>query len=164
MKKSTLTTLLLSLFLGLFLSACASKSSFNNSKSVFITIKTPQIKQQEAGFLYTEGEMVRLEIYKLGQPIVKLEVATLSCLNGTCAPKMMLNEKLFKNAHYDGFLSDILRAKPLYSGKNLVKTKCGFTQQIAEKAYEIEYSVCDGVVDFYEKKAKIVFVMKDLEQ
>ena len=150
------------LFSAAFFTACASKASFSDSKAVFISLKSPQIKLSEAGFLYKNEDGTRLEVYKLGQPLVTLEVGQkMICLNSKCALKSTFNKQFFQNAHYEDFLSDILSKKPIYKGLNLKKNPCGYEQNILEKDYELFYKLCDGVVFFEDKKAGIKFSLKD---
>lgn len=50
---------------------------------------------------------------------------------------MVFNQKFFKNAYYEDILKDILEAKPLWNGKNMQKTQCGFNQNLNSANYEI---------------------------
>ena len=103
-------------------------------------------------------------MYKVGQPLVTLEVGQkVICLNSKCALKGTFNKKFFKNEHYGDFLSDILNARPIYKGANLQKTRCGFKQTIKKPSFDIAYSVCNEAVNFKEKKGKINFVLRRLD-
>ena len=150
------------LFWAFWLVGCASKGDFKSSQAVFVVLKAPQLALSEAGFLYKNKDSTRLEVYKLGQPLVTLEVGQkMICLNSKCALKSTFNKQFFQNAHYEDFLSDILSKKPIYKGLNLKKNSCGYEQNILEKDYELFYKLCDGVVFFEDKKAGIKFSLKD---
>lgn len=159
-------TLILTLFLGLLISACASKASFSQSQAVYVVLNSSQLKFADAGFLYQSPKETRLEVYKLAQPLFAMNIkASKICLNGFCTSKSSFNERFFQNAHYDDFLSDILSAKPLYNGRNLKKKACGFEQKLASKSakFDIVYQVCNDEVNFSDKKARLKFSMKRME-
>ncbi len=159
-------TLILTLFLGLLLSACASKASFSKSQAVYVVLNSPQIKFADAGFLYQNPTETRLEVYKLAQALFALHIkGSKICLNGFCTSKGSFNEKFFQNAHYDELLSDILSSKPLYNGLNLKKNECGFEQKITSKSakFDIFYQVCDEKISFNDKKARLKFTLTRME-
>lgn len=152
------------LFWAFWLVGCASKGDFKSSQAVFVVLKAPQLALNEAGFLYKNKDSTRLEVYKVGQPLVTLEVGQkVICLNSKCALKGTFNKKFFKNEHYGDFLSDILNARPIYKGANLQKTRCGFKQTIKKPSFDIAYSVCNEAVNFKEKKGKINFALRRLD-
>lgn len=148
------------LFLIFFLSACAIKSTQTKTQTVHFTLLSPEIKIADAGFLKQNKQEIKLELYKLAHLILKLKIDKKICANQACYPKLAFNAKYFKNYYYEDFLSDILLAKPLFNGKNLEKTRCGFKQKINSQNYEIEYEICDLKISFYEKKNKIKIILK----
>ena len=115
------------LFWAFWLVGCASKGDFKSSQAVFVVLKAPQLALSEAGFLYKNKGSTRLEVYKVGQPLVTLEVGQkVICLNSKCALKGTFNKKFFKNEHYGDFLSDILNRSPHLQGREFAKNKVRF--------------------------------------
>ena len=154
----------LSFILAFMLCACATKPSFSHSKSVFVSLITDQIKLSEAGFLYQDNDNLRLEVYKLAQPLFVLELkGTRLCLNKGCLKEEEFNKRFFKNAHYKGFLRQILTKKALYDGLNLIQTSCGFEQNITNKAYELSYEICEDKIFFEDKKARMKFSLREIK-
>ncbi|MDO4674930.1 hypothetical protein [Campylobacter sp.] len=142
----------------LFLSACAVKNPKTQNpptQTMRILLSSPAIKINDMGFLRHEGGGLILQIYKLGKPLLALSVRDKICLNGACYAKRIFNEKFFNHAHYDDFLSDILKARPLYAGKNLQKSPCGSTQVLEAKNYAIVYELCGENVRFWDKISRV---------
>lgn len=138
----------LALCLALLCVACSLKKANLHSNAVFVSIVSPQLRLSEAGFLYEGKNEVRLELYKLAQPLFLLRLSDDKiCLNGVCYTKKDFHQK-YLNSHYEDFLEDILRFKPLYEGKNLMKTECGFSQNFENGTY----SLCDGLLEFKDEK------------
>lgn len=157
---------ILSFILGLFLCACASKASFNSSKAVFVSLKSPQVRFAEAGFLYHNKQNTKIEIYKLAQPFFTLDIRDKKiCVNKYCTSKTNFNKKFFQNAHYDEIISDIINAKALYRGLNFKQQDCGFEQNLTSKSdkFAISYKVCNDEVFFEDSKNKITFSLKRIE-
>lgn len=154
--KSLLITLL-----ALFLSSCASKSSDFSAKSILVFISTEDLKIHDAGFLKQEKKVLRLEVYKFAKPFFELKISDKICLNAACYEKKDFNQKFLKNAYYDDFLEDILRAKPLYNAKNLEKRDCGFVQKISTGSYEITYELCGGEVNFIDELSGTRIILRE---
>lgn len=140
-------------FIVLFFSACTTKN--HSTQTMQILLVSPMIKINDAAFLKKESFGLNLQIYKLGKAFVTLKIRDKICLGGVCYQKQIFNEKFFKNAHYDAFLSDILNSKPLYAGKNLQKNECGFYQKLESKDYMIFYEVCGENVRFEDRISKV---------
>ena len=83
------------------------------------------------------------------------------CLNSACDDEATFNRKFFKNSHYNGFFSDILNHKPIYNGKNLQKSDCGFLQNLSDNF--IQYKFCNNLVEFADTKNKIKIKLKEID-
>ncbi|WP_297191801.1 hypothetical protein [uncultured Campylobacter sp.] len=142
------------LYVLFLLNACSfKKADFQQSKAVFINAKFANgFRVSEAGFLYANKELTRLELYKFGQGILELELNRQICLNSICYSRENFNKTYFKEAHYDKILDDILGEKPIYDGLNLQKTSCGFKQEINFISYEL----CSKELSFKDDKNKIL--------
>ncbi|KAA6227505.1 MULTISPECIES: hypothetical protein [unclassified Campylobacter] len=136
------------IFIGLFLNACASKNENFTSQSVSIFIFSPNIRLNDNGFLKQDKQKIHLEVYKFGRAFFELNISDKICTSGVCYDKTSFNKKFFKNVYYDEFLEDILLLKPLFNGKNLTNTDCGFYQNLISKNYEILYEKCDEGINF----------------
>lgn len=146
-------------FLLLFFSACALKNQEYPSQKMKVVFNTPAIKINDFGFLKKENKALNLEVYKLGQAFFKLKIREDICLNSVCYSKIVFNQKFFKNTYYEDILKDILEAKPLWNGKNIEKTQCGFNQKLNSANYEIFYEVCDNKISFFDKISHIKIIL-----
>ncbi|MCH5336652.1 MAG: hypothetical protein J1D99_04445 [Campylobacter sp.] len=153
---------LLAAFLVLFLSSCASKNKEFFSQSVLVFINTKDLKINDAGFLKQGKKALNLEIYKFGRPFFELIINDKICLNAACYQKKDFNKKFLKNAYYDELLEDILKAKPLYNGKNLENQACGFIQKINSTSYNITYELCNDKVSFFDKLSGTKIILKKI--
>lgn len=142
-----------------FFSACTLKNQNYSSQSMMVLFNTPMVKINDAGFLKKESKVLNLEIYKLGQAFFELKIRDNICLNAVCYDKKTFNQKIFKNKYYDDILKDILEARPLWNGKNMQKTDCGFIQQLSGVNYEIFYEICDNKISFFDKISRVKIVL-----
>ncbi len=156
----------LALFLALFLNSCASKNenfaSQSTSQSVLVLISTKDLKINDAGFLKQKKGEMSLEIYKFAKPFFELKISDKICLNSICYNQKDFNKKFLKNAYYEGFLEDILRARPLYNAKNLEKKNCGFLQKLKSSFYEISYEVCGDKTSFFDASSGTQIILRKI--
>ena len=151
------------LILVLLFCSCASKSNFSHSKAVFVSMKSAKLKFSEAGFVYNNDKIIKLELYKLAQPIITLDIySSFICLNKICTSKKSFNKNIFGYQHYDDFINDIFNSKPIYNGENIIKTNCGFTQNIKNHNYDINYEICHKNTMLKDQKNKTIFSIKGL--
>lgn len=130
------------------------------TKAVYFTINSPLVKLNDAGFVRFNGENIIAEIYNSGVSVLKISIKKQICLNFICKNKLKFNEMFFKSKHYDELLSDILRQKPIFGGENLIKTKCGFSQNLSKNS--IQYEVCAKDAKFTDSKNGVKIVLKEL--
>lgn len=152
--------LTLSIITAIFFISCATITPIN-TKSVAILIKSKMLKINDAGFIHFYKNSLNLQLYKSGQNILNLVIKDKICLNNACENKRDFNAKFFQNAHYDDILIDILNAAPIYKGKNLTQTNCGFTQNLRNLA--IKYAICDNETLFFDEKNGVKIIIKGLK-
>ena len=136
-------TILLSIML---IVGCTGKQLIKkeNQESAFIIIKTPTMRYADMGFIYKKSDLVKVEIYALGQPLMNLDINSMNVCLSTfkCMEKKDFNTKMLSSTYPDTILENIFRAKPIFKKKNLEENSNGFTQKIQkDKEYDITYSV-----------------------
>ncbi len=147
------------------LSACA-MTEYTNQKSVFIVFKTPTFKVADLGFMYENEEEIKVEMYSNGQAIMALKLGEENICMSTfeCMDKKSFNKSVLSARYPTDILTHIFRAEPLFEGKNMHKTRNGFTQQLMKKAqYDINYSVLNKDVIFHDTINNIVIKIKRLK-
>ena len=160
MKKINLFMCVILAFVSFF-SGCA-KNSPQNSQAVSFTVISPSLKIRDAGFIHKFANKTELQIYNSGVSILKMDISENKiCLNSACDDEATFNRKFFKNSHYNGFFSDILNHKPIYNGKNLQKSDCGFLQNLSDNF--IQYEFCNNLVEFTDTKNKIKIKLKEID-
>lgn len=142
-----------------FFTGCA-MPEVDHSKSISLLIKSKILKVNDAGFIHFYKNYTNVQIYNSGKSVLNLNIKDKICINNACENKTEFNKKFFLNAHYEDLLEDILEARAIYDGKNLVKTNCGFEQNL--RNISVEYKICGGKVRFTDQKNGIKIVMKEL--
>ena len=154
-KKPT-TTLMAILLLG----GCAGKELIpeKNQESAFIIIKTPTMRYADMGFLYKKTDLVKVEIYSMGQPLLTLDINGMNVCMSTfkCMSKEDFNKKMLHDSYPPTLLEHIFKAQPIFEKEGYEKISNGFTQKIKkEGAYDITYSVTSDKRTFRDKINKI---------
>ena len=144
----------------LLINSCTGKQTIKkeNQESAFIILKTPSMRYADMGFIYKKSDLVKVEIYALGQPLLNLDINPMNVCMSTfkCMEKKDFNAKMLSAYYPDTVLENIFRAKPIFDKKNLEKNSDGFTQKIKkEKEYDITYSVKTNKRTFRDKINKI---------
>lgn len=75
--------------------------------------------------------------------------------------KSGFNKDYMNESYPSAILQNILLARPIYDGKNRVKTAEGFEQKIEDENVNITYRVSSNVTFFKDRKNKIIFKIKD---
>jgi hypothetical protein len=132
------------------LSGCFGTPKSVPQEGVFVVWKSPAMKYADQGFLYHEGEKVRLEIYASGQAVMKLTVTPSQvCSGALCMSKKECNLRYLSPSYPEPLLEEVLEGEPIFGGEGMEKKDHGFTQRIIKVgAYEIDYSVLNGSVVF----------------
>jgi hypothetical protein len=149
----------------LIISGCTGKQLIKkyNQESAFIVIKTPTMRYADMGFIYKKTDLVKIEIYASGQPLLNLDINPLNVCMSTfkCMEKKDFNKKMLSSYYPDTILENIFRAKPIFDKKNLEEKSNGFTQKIQkDKEYDISYSVNKDKRTFRDKINKIVIKVR----
>jgi len=128
-------------------------------KSAFITLKTPEIRYADMGFVYEYTDSLKVQIYSNAQPVVSLDMyKDRICMSlFECMNKSDFYRKVFHVSYPDDTLEQIFLSKPIFGGLNLIKTSNGFTQNIFNPdQYSISYEISDGKVSFHDKINQII--------
>ena len=143
-----------SFFLLPFLVGCATKTT-----PVFVTVKSPQIKISDEGFLKEGIGYKEIIIYKLGNVPLRFTLKENKiCLNNECINKYMFMKKYF-NGYDKDFFDKILNKKPLRKG-DIKKTSSGFIQ----KSFNFIYVVKKESVFFKDRQKGIIIFIKYLKE
>jgi len=149
------------------LSGCVSKALIekDNQESAFIKILTPKIRYADMGFIYRGDSFLKVEIYAMGQPIVKFDINEVNICMSTleCMEKGEFNRDMLVKSYPPTLLENIFRGKPIFDGKNLKGDGDSFVQNITDsRDYNIIYEVTDGNRKFYDKINKIKIEVKSI--
>jgi len=78
-----------------------------------------------------------------------------------CMSKESFNKEVLSSMYPREILNDIFRGKPIFAGKNLKKSRNGFTQTIVNKnKYAIHYSVLNNEIIFRDTINTILIKVK----
>ncbi len=144
----------------LFFSACSVKD-YKQTQSKIIIIKSPQIKFADLGYIRNSENSIELELFMAGKSIKKITINHLVCVDEGCMSKSGFNKDYLNSSYPNDTMQNLLLAKPIYGGKNLVKTDDGFEQMIKDENVDIKYKVDSKSTFFKDIKNKIIFKTKD---
>jgi len=149
----------------LLINACAPKE-YTKEESVFILFKTPSFKHADLGFIYDNEKEMKIEIYGSGQVVMTLEISETSvCMSlFECMGKKSFNRLVLNKNYPETILADIFRGMPIFNGKDLKKTRNGFTQKLSQAGkYKINYSVLNKQIIFRDTINDILIKVKRLK-
>ncbi|RUM70213.1 MAG: hypothetical protein DSZ08_05165 [Sulfurovum sp.] len=152
-------------FVGFSLNGCMDKV-YTKQESAFILFKTPTFKYADLGFIYTNNDEMKIEIYGSGEAIMALEISKDSvCMSLlTCMDKQQFNTKVLSATYPVDILDTIFRGKKIFDGKGLKKLRNGFTQSIRNSnKYEIHYSVLNKQILFHDTINDIKIKIKRMD-
>lgn len=148
---------IIAVFLVILLVGCSTKAP-EPPKSVSFTMITPTFKISDAGFVRFNPNKTELQIYSSGVSLLEVSIKDRICYNKACKDELEFNEEFFKRTQYRGFFNDILKKKPIFNNQGLVKTNCGFEQNLTN----ISYKVCDNKMRYEDKKEKIKIIIREI--
>lgn len=146
----------------LFFTGCAYKAPYTTSKPYFIVIKNSQIAVADTGFIKKNESTINLQLFSASTPILDLHVGQMVCINRTCVSKKRFNVEFFGYTHYESFVDEIFRLKPIYDKKNLKKIESGFEQKIETENFDITYRVEGKNLYFRDRKNRVLVRLKEL--
>jgi len=148
-----------------FLGGCTSVQP-TTEKSTFIVMKTPVFRYADQGFVRKGAGVTKLEIYANGIAVMKLDITQGEICNGTglfsCMSKKEFNRR-YLSAHYpEDTFEKVLRGEAIFGGKNLQRTKEGFSQKIVQAgSYAIDYTVLNHSIVFRDTISRILIKVKE---
>ena len=151
--------LILVTFILLF-SAC-SITNYTYSSPKIITIKSPQIKFSDLGFIRNTDDAIEVELFFAGKVAEQISINHLICIRDGCMSKSGFNKEYLHKSYPDDILQNIFLGKAIYNAKNRVQTDDGFEQTIKNKNVNIAYKVSSQEIYFKDSKNKIIFKIKD---
>ncbi len=151
------------LIFALFFSACSIKD-YERTQTKIITIKSPKIKFSDAGYLRNSGKTLELELFMAGKSIEKITLNHLICTSEGCMSKSGFNKDYLNASYPDDIMQNMLLSHPIYGGKNLKKIDDGFEQYIKDESVDIVYKVDSRAVYFKDRKNRIIFKIKDIDE
>ena len=144
----------------LFFSACSIKN-YEQTQSKILIIKSPKIKFADLGYVRNTNKAIELELFVAGKSIKKIAINHLICVDDGCMSKSGFNEEYLHHSYPSDILQNILLSKPIYDGKNLIKTQTGFIQNIENEDVNIKYKVDADTTFLKDRKNNIIFKIKD---
>jgi len=147
-----------------FLGACG-RRPYLQQNSAFIVWKTSAMRYADQGFVYEDPDEVKVEIYSSGQPLFSLRVTKDSVCTGAlgCIGREAFNRSVLSSRYPRNTIEAILRGRPLFDGKNMVKKRNGFTQKLVNaREYRIVYSVLNNETVFRDTINHIFIKIKRL--
>ncbi len=147
------------------LTGCTSKQLISKAdqESAFIIIKTPTMKYADMGFIYKSDALVKIEIYSMGQPLIKFDINAMNVCMSTfeCMEKKEFNAKMLHASYPETLLENIFKAQPIFNQEGLTKSADGFSQKIQkDNQYNITYSIVGKKRTFRDTINKIVIKVK----
>ncbi len=115
------------------------------------------------GFIKKDDTRLNLQLFSAGTILLDLHVEKNVCSHYICMSKENFNKEFFGIRHYEGFIDELFKLKPIYSKKNLIKSKNGFEQKIQTDEFDITYRVENGNLYFKDRKNTILIKLKELK-
>jgi len=141
---------------------CATKQP-TWTKPALIVWKSKGIKFADSGFVRKTGSGVELEIYEAGTALFRLKVAKRICTDRGCMSAKAFNERFLSPYYPDQLIRNILLARPIFDGKNLIKTEDGFIQKIKSDHLDIIYKINTRSIFFKDRLNYILIKIKELD-
>ena len=147
----------------LFFTGCAYKIPYTSSKPYYIVIKNSQMAVAATGFIKKDDTRLNLQLFSAGTALLDLNIEENVCSRYVCMSKENFNKEFFGIRHYEEFIDELFKLKPIYSERNLEKLKNGFEQKIVTSSYDITYRVEDENLYFKDKKNSVLIKLKELK-
>ncbi|NLY04480.1 MAG: hypothetical protein GXZ15_06625 [Campylobacter sp.] len=147
-----------SVFLIILMIAGCSTTQPTPPKALNFTMISSNFKISDAGFLRTYKNSTQLQVYSSGTGLLEVKIKDRVCYNSVCKDELEFNNDFFKRVHYRGFFENILKKEPIYEKRNLVKTECGFDQNLTD----ISYQICGEKMTFVDSRNGIKIIIREV--
>ncbi len=131
------------------------------NKSETITMKTKKFAFSDSGFYKETPEKIIIQAYSSGVGVGELkfykEEDTI-CVGKLCNTKKWFNDNFLSRDYPRDLIVNVLSKKPIFDGKNLVKTDNGFLQKIGS----IKYRTSPNEIYFKDSANRIIIKLKDM--
>jgi hypothetical protein len=144
-----------------FFSGCSIKE-YTKSEAKVVILKTPLIKFADTGYIRQKADALELELYSGAQPVKRIEINHLICIDEGCMSKSTFNEEYLSKNYPDDLLLHVIQAKPILKAQNLLKTDSGFEQKIDNGKYNIIYRVNSRETYFKDRINHILIRFKTI--
>jgi hypothetical protein len=113
------------------------------STSYKVSMKTKKFSFSDTGFLVKYSDKIRLNVLAMGKPVLDLKIMHSDdiCVGSLCNSKHGFNQSFLVGEYPDTLIENVLNKRPIFNGKNLIKTKSGFLQKLTTDSYDIKYQV-----------------------
>ena len=145
-----------------FMSGCAMKE-LEKSQAYAITLKTPQWKFADTGFVREDDDTAGLEVFVASKRVLELQISKMVCVEDEgCMSKSAFNAKYLSASYGDNLLYNLLKSRPLMGGRDLVVSDDGFEQRIFESEYDIVYIVDSHGLYFRDRENEILIKLRKI--
>lgn len=122
----------------IILSGCV-QNNYTKQQSALIIFKTPSFKYADMGFIDENSKELRLQIYAVGQALMKLKITEDRICMSTlkCMSPYQFNKEVLDKSYPKNILSNIFRGKAIFDRIGLKKVSNGFIQKINTISYKV---------------------------
>jgi len=130
------------------------------NKSALITMKTKKFAFSDSGFYTNSPDKITIQAYSSGVGVGELKFyknENSICIKKYCNTKKWFTDNFLSRDYPSDLILKVLDKRPIFDGKNLVKTTNGFTQNIGA----IKYRVSDSEIYFKDSANRLIIKIKD---
>jgi hypothetical protein len=125
--------------------------------------KSNQIKFYDTSYVLLGDDFMEINVFNTAKQIASITIWDESiCLDSLCLDKHSFNTKFLNRNYPDNLLENIIKFRPIYSGRNLEKNGILTTQKIIDNSVNIIYTINDREVYFRDIKNRIKIKMEKL--
>ncbi|PID48011.1 MAG: hypothetical protein CR967_02120 [Proteobacteria bacterium] len=141
----------------LFFVSCSLSPKVTESQSIFMLIKTPNLKYADNGFIRRFGDDLQVQLFNAGSLALELKISKDICINGICYSKRQFNSKFLHSVYPDDFLENLILKREIFGSIGRKKLSDGFSQDILKDGLNISYKVSQKTSIFKDGK-NLIFV------
>ena len=150
------------ILISLLILGCAPKS-YEKNESRFILIKSPLLKYADLGYIRSNQNEVRADLFIAGNLVQSIEISTLICVNEGCLTKSAFNSEYLNVSYHDDVLLNVLLGRPIFDKASLQITELGFRQELKSTDYNIIYKVENGSILFKDSLNRLKIKISRVE-